>query len=533
MMNALSWFHLMKTASVLVTFFLWISTTSLLAQTNRIDSLKQKLASTPELESFEINFQLATENLNSDTKIAYRFGLTAKSLAYVNQDSLNIVRSLRLLGQVHRRLDNLDSSLYYLQKCLPIANKNNFNEEHKIILNSLGVAYIFLSKYDHALSYLMQSLALRERSRDKNGIDRIQNNIGIVYYKLKDYRIALDYFNKSLAIKLDIKDNYDLDMLIVNISLCHAHLGELDEAKLSLQPIIQKCLAKCDDNLFVTTLYTSGVIWLQSDSLNKGEENFLQSYSVAKRSNNQRFIFDDIIYLSQIYLKQGKFTTAEKFLLEGERMTIASHFDLEEMKLYEEFCSLYKAKTNYSKLSIYQKKYIDMKDSVSNNTQTNNLMRLHAEASDKENKAQLASQEKTLQLKDEIINKQLGINTLIGFIVALLAILIYVLIKIFKQRKKANYLLNKKVLERSEELLQNQLSLTFAIERRDLALAKLSMDLNSAIESMKSLCTAGVNMKSDPSTQRYFEEINSTTSNLSMSLQSILPKSKMMRVSGS
>src|SRR6188768_4073670 len=96
-----------------------------------------------------------------------------------------------------------------------------------------------------------------------------------------------------------------------------------------------------------------------------------------------------------------------------------------------------------------------MKDIVSNDIQTNNLMRLHTEAVEKENKTQLTSQEQSLQLKAQIIKTQLGIIILIGTTVVLLIVLIYVLTKIFLQRRDANYLLNKKVVERSVELLRN------------------------------------------------------------------------------
>ncbi len=512
---------------------LCFSSSCLYAQNSRIDSLKQKLASTPELESFEINFQLAREYPKYSNEIAMKFAKKANSLACSKQDSLNIVRSLRLMGQLYRRLDNLDSATYFLQKSLQVAVRNNFDAERNTILNGLGIVYIHQAKYDLALYYLLQSASFYERSNDKSMVALVQNNLGVVYYKLNDFKMALKHYNESLAIKISIKDNYDMDVLLIDICLCLVYLGNLEEARETLNSVLLKCPSKCDDNIFLNSLYTSGIRRYRSNNLHKAENDFLKSYSIAKKNNNKRFIFDNIICLSKIYLKQGVLSSAEKFLEEGEGLIKISDFDLEEMKLYEQFRSLYKIKRNYKKLSLYQEKYIQMKDSVSNETQTNNLMRLHAESAEKENKTQLASQEQTLQLKEEIINKQLGINVLIGFAVALLAILIYVLIKIFLQRKEANYLLNKKVLERSDELLQNQQSLTLAIEQRDLALAKLSVDLSNAIESMKSLCVAGVNMKTDPSTQRYFEEINTTTSTLSMSLQGILPESKMMRVSGS
>ncbi|MEO7988309.1 MAG: tetratricopeptide repeat protein [Chryseolinea sp.] len=526
MMNTLLHFHLTKTVAVCVAILSCVSITSLLAQTNRIDSLKQKLASTPELESFEINFQLAREFASIDNKIALELVRKAKTLAYQKRDSLDIVRSLRLTGQVYRRLDNLDSSIHYLLKGLPIAHRLKFDKERNAIHNSLGLAYTLISKFDRALYYLLQSAALYEKSGDKSMSGVVENNIGLVYYRLDDFKMALEHYNKSLSIKLSIKDHFDMDVLLINISLCYAYLGDLAEARKTLNTVLEKYPENSEDNNFGMAMHASGLIWYKSDNITKAEKDFRKSYMITKKNNDQRYIFENINGLSEIYLMQGKLALAEIFLIEGEKMSNTSNFDAEEMILYKRFCSLYMAKRNYKKLSFYQEKYIQMRDSVSNESQTNNLMRLHAEASEKENKAQLTSQEQTLQLKDEIINKQFGINVLIGFAIALLAIFIYVLVKIFHQRKEANYLLNIKVIERSDELSSNYENLKLALEQRDTTLAQLNKDLNNSIESMRTLCTAGVKVEIDKNALQYFNEISATTSSLSKSLHNILSKAK-------
>jgi tetratricopeptide (TPR) repeat protein len=526
-MNTLWPFHLTKTGLAGIVSIVLMSTSSSFAQNSRIDSLKQKLASTPEPESFEINFQLAREVSYFGNNVALDYARKANLLACLKQDSLDIVRSLRLMGQLYRRLDNLDSAVYYLQRCLQIAIRHNFEAERNTILNGLGIVYINRAKYDLALYYLLQSVSFYEKSDDKSMVALVENNLGLVYYKLNDFKMALEHYNKSLAIKIATKDNYDMDVLIIDISLCNVYLGNLEEARKRINSVLENCPTKCDDNIFLSSLFTSAVIWYKSDRLDKAESEFLKSYSIAKKSNNKRLLFDNIIYLSKIYLKRGNISATQKFLSEGERMTKESHFDLEEMSLYQQLCALYSAKGNYNKLSLYKEKYIQIKDSIYTQNQTSNLMRLHAEASEKGNKTQLASQEQTLQLKDQIINKQSLANILTGIAVVLLATLIHVLTKIFLRRREANYLLNKKVLERSDELLQNQQSLKIAIEQRDVALTRLSQDLSNSIESMRSLCSAGSEMEADSNARRYFNEINITTRNLSNSLSNILSESKV------
>src|SRR6187402_3298642 len=130
----------MKSARVMSTLTIGVfllANFSLFAQNERIDSLKEKLLTTPKVKSFEIIFDLALEHFYIDEKKALEYSRKANSIAHLTKDSLGVTKSLRLMGQLQRRLNHLDSSVYYFQKCLSLAERLHSYEEVHYILNGI------------------------------------------------------------------------------------------------------------------------------------------------------------------------------------------------------------------------------------------------------------------------------------------------------------------------------------------------------------------------------------------------------------
>ncbi|HEY3402821.1 MAG TPA: tetratricopeptide repeat protein, partial [Ohtaekwangia sp.] len=380
------------------------------AQNAKIDSLKALLPKTQGADRVDLCRELAINMFGIDKQTSFDFAKEGLRLATDIGDSARMIKVAKTVTAILRRFEKYDSAIIlgnYIEK---IAHRNYFNSvDHGDILNGLAMNYIYLSQYDMAISYLQNARSAFEESDDLNGLFAVLNNIGLTYYKFQNPELALVYYKRSLKLSKSINNKSYADTLSlpINISLCYMALDSLKKARSIIQPILEKCPSKCSDNEFALALSGSAVIFYHSDSLQKAEKEFLRAYAFAKKINHHRFLFDAIIYLAKIYLKRGDLTSAEQFLMEGNTLTTQNHFDLEEMKVYKELIALFRARDEIRKLPFYQAKYIQLNDSIYNETKTNNLMHLHAEDREKEYKTQLAAQERTMQLKDEIISKQL------------------------------------------------------------------------------------------------------------------------------
>ncbi|HEY5916804.1 MAG TPA: tetratricopeptide repeat protein, partial [Chryseolinea sp.] len=182
----------------------------LVAQTQKVDSLKSILEQRFGPNQQLILFELAYHFTDSDNHLAMDYLNQAAKLSYTFGDSLMIVKCGRLKSLLYRRFDQMDSSLILSRRILPIAERNKFNDEIKKILNGLALVYSYRANYDEALSAYLSILDLFDPTKNKSEASVILQNIGLVYFKLDDLDKALYYFNKSLALKDQANDQFDI-----------------------------------------------------------------------------------------------------------------------------------------------------------------------------------------------------------------------------------------------------------------------------------------------------------------------------------
>lgn len=101
---------------------------------------------------------------------------------------------------------NLQSGIYYMQKGLKIAEKNNAKNELIAIYDNYGVLKEMKKEYDSAFLFYNKSLALKENANDRIGIPYSLNKIGMLQLTLKDFAKAKQNLDKAYQIRLEIDD---------------------------------------------------------------------------------------------------------------------------------------------------------------------------------------------------------------------------------------------------------------------------------------------------------------------------------------
>ena len=148
-----------KLGFLLLAIFIY---TGICAQTttSSIDSLKSILKEKSGHGRYEILYQLAYDLFDVDNREASVYARQAYDLAYDVGDSLKIVTSGRLAGQIYRRIEQLETSIDVLKEVLPIAKRNSYEDEEKKILNALALTHTLRAEYDEALKYNFQLLVI-------------------------------------------------------------------------------------------------------------------------------------------------------------------------------------------------------------------------------------------------------------------------------------------------------------------------------------------------------------------------------------
>ena len=509
----------------------------------KIDSLKTLLEKTSGQARYDVLLNLTFELSGTDDTKGLVYANEAVILALKSGDSLEIVRSTRIKAQMLRRLDDLQASITLLNQVLPCASRNHFEDEEKKILNTLALAHTFRAEYDEALKYHFRSLVIRERQGKKDEISIALNNIGLVYFKLKNYEKALDYYEQCLSLKKEIQDTYDLDRLLINIGLCYNQLNHYKKARNFIEDGFAFCNKDCSDAIRIEGEFGLGVSYFiesetaHDDALRlKSKEYFLKSYEIAKKKDDKRWQLENLVYLSRIYTNMNMVADAKRSLGEAESIATETDYNLLLIEIYKAFSILFNQTKEFEAAALYQEKYIELKDSIYNESLIKNLSKIQTDYEQRENIATIAA-------KEEVIKQQRDLNIAIAIIAMLAGLLVLVLQRSNRTIKRVNAQLSeaKEVIEEQNKLLEDKNkyldkeveSKTVDLERVNQSLKqvndeldnfiyKTSHDIRGPLASLKGMCNVALMDVKDPVALDYLSKLDTTAERLNTILTRLL-----------
>ena len=184
----------------------------------KIDSINKIVESKMGIEKFDPLIDLVREYSVSDIKRAIEITTEAREVALKFGDSLRIVRSYRISGQLLNRNGSPKEAIEMLMLGMAIAKRTNNATELTMILNNVAIAYSILAEYDKALDIHFQTLVLKEEIGDKAEISITCNNIGFVYENQGDIERGMEYYFKSLKLREEVGDKRGIGESYNNIA---------------------------------------------------------------------------------------------------------------------------------------------------------------------------------------------------------------------------------------------------------------------------------------------------------------------------
>ncbi len=480
------------------------------------------------IATYEPSIKLAVEYANTNNNEALKWAQEARKIAYKYGDSSKIVKSSRVTGQLLNRLARPKEAEQILLLTAPIAKRNNLRDEVKNILSNIALAYTVQAKYDKALDANFQALLLREEDKDAE-ISISLNNIGLVYFKLKNYEKALDYYERALKSKDEVGDKNDLDRLHINIGLCYNQLKDFTSAHKYFENGFALCNTQCSEQIKVEGNFGLGVSHYGMEDFARAQDYFNQSYALAKKINNKRFESENLIYLAHVFVRLGDRASAVRILAECEKIAVELGYNEILIETYKEFSNLYNQDKDFKEASIYQNKYIDLKDSIYSEDLIKNIAKVQTDFEERENRAIIAT-------KEEVIQRQHSLNVAIGIIALLACLLIFVLYQSIKVKKKVNVALteaknfielknkelDKKVAEKTVDLEVANQALSKVNEELDNFIYKTSHDIRGPLASLKGICNVALMDVSDPIALNYLAKLDLTAEHLNTILTRLL-----------
>ena len=481
------------------------------SQSQKIDSLKGLLESKHGLERAYVLGELS---LNLDREHRYELALKYAEEGYEISkelnDSLSLIRNGHFVARALRHLGRNNLAISVYEEVLPISRRHSDSSEYLMILNGCALALTFNAQYDKALYHHFE--ALNFNSGDTISMIITYHNVGLVYYKLEQFTKALDYFDLCYQLKEKVGDDHDLDVLLINMGLCYAYLQKFNEGILFIEKGLRVSAGAGSQRQLIQANYAKGVIYTGLHDPVKAEKFFLSSYAAARTANDVRLQLDNIDYLSQFYISDGRDSLATVYLKAAESLIDQNlSFNLEKINIYSTLTQLYVRAKAFEDAYLYLYKYSQLRDQVLNEEITSNLMDAEAKFLERENANKIAAQNQLISLKDDVIARQNILNKVIALLGLISGGFVILLFYYYREKRKVNTILERKIDERTRELQQSHEKLLNAFNEQYRSDARAAQSISETVRRIKSLCHIGLSEVCDPLGRSYISMIDNAT----------------------
>ncbi len=371
----------------------------------------------------------------------------------INGVSKQKVDVLNELAKEHSGISN-KKQIELGRQALQLAQKINYKKGETKSLNNIAVGYFYLSKYDTALEYYLKSLKINEELKDEESIAKSLNNIGIVYKLVGNNKEALKYFLKSLKIKQKIGSRYGIASTLNNIGMIYGELKNYDTAlEYFLESLEIKKEIK-DREGTATALNNIGMIYYKLNNYEKTLEYFLKSLRLYEETGFKAGIANTSINIGDSYIKLKEYDTASLYFEQG--LKLAKEIEAKDLlkDCYNSISNLYFAKGSYQKALKYYKMHSDIKDSIFTEESGGKIAEMQTKYETEKKEKEIEILSKNNEIQNLEIARQKNLRNSFIVISILIAILVFIIYRLYRAIQKTNRILKYKNIQTEKENLE-------------------------------------------------------------------------------
>ncbi len=412
----------------------------------------ERLKSYPPGRQLDSLLKYGWEYRGVDHTVAKTFLEQAVLISTYLHNSGKLAKAYNYLGVIMNNESKYDSSLHYYEKALEYALIANDSVELGYAYNNIGGHYQFVGQYFIALENIYKAENIFKRLRNYRGLAYAKLNLAKTFEKLKNYDIAEKLLIDVIRIRTILKEKENLITAKRELADLYVAWGKYDKAEKILHgllPQLEKLSMPKNSSIVYKNL---GIIEKTKKHCDNALRYLRKSMHIAKSSNLNFIIADDLVELGNCHFELGETDSAQYYLRLAEKEALAKQYFHGYISALQANLQLNYRLRNPEKIRFYTERLISIKDS---------LMREESIIRDKEFKKILEYKEiarNNIYLQNEVKTQQ----KLIFLFIAAAVLFVGFFIVIFLQ--------NKKLKERTDELTKalNDKNKLFSIIAHDL-----------------------------------------------------------------
>jgi len=390
------------------------------AQTTKIDSLKQVIASTDDdaekvntlyklaLQYFGKDFtecerlslaslELAEKNGNKDGMAHAHIMLSAarvylgKSVESLNnataalsiyeelKDTVGLASAYKTKASVHLNDADYALALSDYEKAIEYSRIKKLPKQESACIMNIGLIYGYLGDNDKAAAQYYESLKISEDMNDISGVSYCKNNIASIYFSQKKYDQAEALFSEALKMGYEINDHILIADCQSFLALIYFETQEYEKAMLANREAYDLDSAQRNYRGIATRCIVFGDI----ESGRKNYKKAKYQYELAIENISQ--VKDNTHVLSQCWLQYGRlfqktadYPQAIEHL--NKAILVGKKGGLREIiyKAYKSLSEISQKQGDYKNALGYFENYSIYKDSTLNENNNKNVNQLRS-----------------------------------------------------------------------------------------------------------------------------------------------------------
>jgi len=277
----------------------------------------------------------------SENDSALRYFNKAKQI-YLETNSLErMIPTMENMSKIYLKQGNIKRALESASFCLKYAE---ISQKKSMISKQLGnIAVIYHTQGDlaKAIEYNERCVKIEESTNNFKGLANIYNNIGAIYYYLNNYQKALKYHLKSLAMQEKLGDKGGISTSLNNIGVIYG-------------------------KNFDTLCVNANKEECKLESLKKAIDYFQRSLTIRLELDDKQGMVMAYANIGRIYTQLKKFKLAEEYLKKATYYSLEIKYPQSLKSASKANYDLYKAIGNYKSALENYELYIQMRDSINN-----------------------------------------------------------------------------------------------------------------------------------------------------------------------
>ena len=226
-----------------------------------------------------------------------------RQLEVAKQDTIQMGLYLRLAAGY--RFSNIDSSLFYSDEAIKLADKLDLPSVKSRTLSLKGATVLESGKLPESLQYQFEALKIGEKIKDTTTTAFALNRIGNIYMELADYRKAIEYYTLSKQQFEKINNTGMIYNEMSNIGNVYGLMGRADSALYYQQMVFDASLKTTNRNSFTRPeiMFRMGNAFKLNNNNEKALLYYKKGIDEADIDNDLRNLAMTNLFIAKLYFE--------------------------------------------------------------------------------------------------------------------------------------------------------------------------------------------------------------------------------------